>query len=1104
MSARKTHSPSNRSEDTSGFGALPSLSPIVLEATLDRSQQSTAGNLARRRVEEEPRHRPAGSHAAEDMHMKHKRFAQDSSVEQSHSDKESKGKQDLHSFSSPSVDPERLQVPQEASHRDQTLGRGAPASSPDLGEMNWKLAVHKSPVHTPPRSVSSASLVNQATPAPAQTRGLQPVPVDIKPASASASEKSGAHSAEHKSRSPSDRSAHNGPVGKAVIPEQTHEALSPSPRATPSLPRPSILRTSSYIGTPLQQTNPKKSVTFVKDVPLFYEASTSSAQTSNRLEPVAAPQGGHSDSSTPLPLRSRQAKQVKQEEGLDSETGSSDSSDSEDSDFDAKDQPKSSPIPSPGNLDLHEPSDGPRARLGRPGRAPSPTHDAPLNAPETTHKHHRHGLPSEFYEAPKRQPGKHLSDAPVVANPYRTTVHDDESDEDAVPSHKTATRPIRQPQQAIGTARRHRNSEQREEPDQYPVNPRPMVTHVVQEAPQRSKVALRPDRDRVQFETGSQAPLHQPFEKKFQPVPQANVIFDYITNSMCAGLRYPSSGLVMPYLADEPIEKYTLGCSSVTMALQSSRGSSVYKNLRNLVWRFHLDLEDLNKRRRYHWLPMAEHCRVLMARMITDLRKEYVFRDRWERGRYKHILGDEDGSEPGTIFYMFKVSLPWIRLGRRYVFEAHRELQNISEKSSEAIQATGTEYTYVPAVLFDQRKVVDSIWRIDAYFESLAKDTENIEKLLRLALYRLEKDVVQQLLRKGGNSNSYTAADLDKDVKLRSDLTAWFDRFIANILRQWEKSLSYSAYEESLKRFRNYDRSWEEEGPNFGLLRSMFCLGICLPREYRTKLVNWRFVDNDPREKDENKLAIEEASDDEGDATGRRAKVSRSRRLLSKTLQVVERISDKFAPKENAPEEASQASSDEDGAGRITQNLAVRHVPPAIVVQPSPQTGGGGRRMQHDIPASPFQRNSAITADTTRAPLEGDMLLQHVREILGHIDDDMYREKCLEVVEGLMGMTAEGASLPTIIELLPLFKMPKIPREKKSKSYEEWNYLEKFIRLLASGGFTKRELWQIYLNALEDWGGEYEDLTHAREQLNILCQSEAFQASLDKPMNWHR
>lgn len=271
----------------------------------------------------------------------------------------------------------------------------------------------------------------------------------------------------------------------------------------------------------------------------------------------------------------------------------------------------------------------------------------------------RGGLPQDFFEAPKREPSAAPSAIPFkqpwsagspVANPHRTTVADAcEEDTDEY-------------------------SEQ-----DWPERTEKPVERVAHTRPAHSEVSQ--GQARV-TQTEEAMPAVQAFEQKYQPVIVKNTIGDKSTNTLLPGLRYPSSDLVMPLLPESPIERHTLGCSSVTNALRNCRGSSVYKGLRNLVWRFHLDLEDLNKRRQYHWLPLAEHCRVLMARMITDLRKEYVFKDRWRRQRYKQFLGNEDGSQPGTIFYMFKVSIPWMRLGCRYAFEAQRELQNVSTSAS--------------------------------------------------------------------------------------------------------------------------------------------------------------------------------------------------------------------------------------------------------------------------------------------------------------------------------------------------------------------------------------------------------------------------------------
>lgn len=165
-----------------------------------------------------------------------------------------------------------------------------------------------------------------------------------------------------------------------------------------------------------------------------------------------------------------------------------------------------------------------------------------------------------------------------------------------------------------------------------------------------------------------------PPEAALQPIIQVGVLYDCVQGCPVEGLVY-RSGVKMPLIPR--VEARSLGCSKVANALRSCRDSSIYKRLRKLVWRFHLDLEDLNKRRQYQWLPLAEHCIALVNRMIGDLGQPCTFRSRWERGTYGKLLGNAGGRERGTIFFVFEASIPYMQLGAAYAVAAREELLEV-------------------------------------------------------------------------------------------------------------------------------------------------------------------------------------------------------------------------------------------------------------------------------------------------------------------------------------------------------------------------------------------------------------------------------------------
>lgn len=288
----------------------------------------------------------------------------------------------------------------------------------------------------------------------------------------------------------------------------------------------------------------------------------------------------------------------------------------------------------------------------------------------------------------------------------------------------------------------------------------------------------------------------------------------------------------------------------------------------------------------------------------------------------------------------------------------------------------------------------------------------------------------------------------------------------------------------------------------------MFCLGICLPREFRTKLVNWQFVDNVPALEEQKEVAIDRASDDEEEASTKRDKTGKGPAILYRTLGAIGRIADKFASKEDQPDAESQDSSDEDEVqapcpARSPAPTVGRQILPAPSLCPISQTHQNLDATTTGTAARPLLREANLAfaplTSTKKRPLSDERLLRKARKLLGYVGHEPYRDRCLEATEGLLAMASEGRSLPTRDQVYPLFRITPRPENRQSHMYEEWPYMKAFVNLLAKGGFSKRELWRIYLNMLEDWNM---DDDAAKEAFEHLCNSSNAPPNLDKPMYW--
>lgn len=404
------------------------------------------------------------------------------------------------------------------------------------------------------------------------------------------------------------------------------------PEATLSVPRPSILRNPSYVVLPLSSPV-RKSVAFDEEIAVDIPQPQAFADQRPPQSDASSPRGTTLESDTKpsvtIPL-------------ADVSTDTSTSADSEDESV---------------NTTTHSPPDmTARSQTSSRTRSylESPARETTVK-PETT---------------PDKSPGK------VVLTKEKDMQREGfVAQQSMLPHANSLPRPGRASRQSSRTSRRSR--------DEIKVTPS-MPTRVPASKPfsdmrEDSLVAegtVLPNASVPEDRPPIKSSL--PPEALAQPVIMENVLYDYVRKQNAAGWYY-RSGVIMPLLPD--VQVLSLSCERVTRSLHRCRDSTVYKRLRKLIWRFHLDLEDLNKIRQRQWVELAETCIALVNRMMEDLSQGHTFRDRWDRKRYAHILGDAHGRDPNTIFFMFGASIPFMHLGARYCQEAKSVLQMVSART---------------------------------------------------------------------------------------------------------------------------------------------------------------------------------------------------------------------------------------------------------------------------------------------------------------------------------------------------------------------------------------------------------------------------------------
>lgn len=449
---------------------------------------------------------------------------------------------------------------------------------------------------------------------------------------------------------------------------QSSEAIpvGPGTRHTPSLPRPSILRNPSYAPSP--QVGPsRKSVTFEhpRHQQVTSHVPASACSVSDRLENVAP-------SASPL----RQPEIVKVTPDFDT-----DDSDTSALSSDAGKEDKTASLSNTSqrrsSLEL-EPQSSDKAilkqfsvtRLGKATFTESLSEGSQggtykLDPNKGAHRTQTRSAESrKLFNRTRRLPSDFFK--PASLDKARKTMHDL-----ATPVRDFGTLQVRVTDDALQDSDEDapppRNEQRGSSAQQSHTAPTPQAMPAPTQVEASATRRLGRDVTSVQVQEPSVVP---------------DMIEDGEIKKRQVALVYPQSGLCMPWLPQNPVSDAKLRCSRISQALRECRGSSVYKRLRDVIYKFHLDLEDLNKRREYQWLPMAKHCRMLASRMIEDLKTAYVFKARWHR--YREVLGYVNQEDPGTLFFFLKASLGAMKLSLRYAEEAQRELTNVRRRQKHA------------------------------------------------------------------------------------------------------------------------------------------------------------------------------------------------------------------------------------------------------------------------------------------------------------------------------------------------------------------------------------------------------------------------------------
>lgn len=258
----------------------------------------------------------------------------------------------------------------------------------------------------------------------------------------------------------------------------------------------------------------------------------------------------------------------------------------------------------------------------------------------------------------------------------------------------------------------------------------------------------------------------------------------------------------------------------------------------------------------------------------------------------------------------------------------------------------------------------------------------------------------------------------------------------------------------------------------------MFCLGIFLPRDQRTKLVGWHFIDYDPA-MSSNPHPLE------GDTEGRVSPVRKQGKANQRCLPVrkmratarssLYRFLDIFTSRE--------AEDDVDSVERLDQYRQKNARETGTTVQ---ERSGHERPGAHLLPRAHGIREATLIEEQRLASRVGAELwapfdIKTAMILIGVTHEPAYRKALLDMTEDRLLLWAKQSSPPSAAALdLLLSQLPPRARSAESVKDVEWQVLRDYMYFLDTKILRIEQLWQVYAEALLQLGSD--DLAIQAEQ----------------------
>lgn len=218
------------------------------------------------------------------------------------------------------------------------------------------------------------------------------------------------------------------------------------------------------------------------------------------------------------------------------------------------------------------------------------------------------------------------------------------------------------------------------------------------------------------------------------------------------------------------------------------KGSSVYSRVRDLIYDYHADLEDINKRRARFWLPLAEGCEALTQKIRNSL---YDGSCKRKVPAFHVILGSQDDPEENTIQFARRAVTEQIKQAIAYTTEAMAQYNGIIHSSDE-IFSVGGDLDAVDKKVRDG--FVHAYWGLSyqkLYFTHLFNEIALITWLIRKIFEWLHA------VPSASELQLFPQDKIEYYEDAREQLVEWLDHLLAAI-RLWKSKVTRQNFEKQL------------------------------------------------------------------------------------------------------------------------------------------------------------------------------------------------------------------------------------------------------------------------------------------------------------------